>query len=47
VIPFYNNLGTPEADKRLLIYATGHYVSKSDRTKEILNWCDKYLGKVK
>jgi len=47
VMPFFNNLGTPEADKRLLIYETGHYVSKSDRTKEILSWCDKYLGPVK
>ena len=47
VMPFYNNLGTPEADKRLIIFETGHYVSKSDRTREILNWCDKYLGPVK
>jgi dienelactone hydrolase len=47
VMPFFKNLGTPEADKRLLLYETGHYVSKSERTKEILNWCDKYLGTVK
>ena len=47
VVPFFNNLGTPEADKRLLIYETGHFVPKIDRTREILNWCDKYLGLVK
>ena len=47
VVPFFNNLGTPEADKHLIIYETGHYVSKSDRTREILSWCDKYLGPVK
>ena len=47
VIPFFNNLGTPESDKRLLIYETGHYVTKANRTREILNWCDKYLGPVK
>jgi dienelactone hydrolase len=37
LIPFFNNLGTPEADKRLVIYETGHYVSKRDRTREILS----------
>jgi eukaryotic-like serine/threonine-protein kinase len=47
LMPFFNNLGTPEADKRLVIYETGHYVTKSDRTREILSWCDKYLGPVK
>jgi dienelactone hydrolase len=47
VMPFFNNLGTPEADKRLVIYETSHYVSKSDRTREILSWCDKYLGPVR
>jgi hypothetical protein len=47
VLPFFNNLGTPEADKRLFIYETGHYVTKANRTREILKWCDKYLGPVK
>jgi dienelactone hydrolase len=47
VMPFFNNLGTPEADKRLCIYETGHYVTKANRIREILNWCDKYLGPVK
>jgi hypothetical protein len=47
VMPFFNNLGTPEADMHLILYETGHYVSKSDRTRELLSWCDKYLGPVK
>jgi dienelactone hydrolase len=47
VMPFFNLLGTPAADKRICIYETGHYTSKADRTREILNWCDKYLGSVK
>ena len=45
--PFFNLLGTPEKDKRLCIYETDHYVSKSDMIKEVLGWLDKYLGPVK
>ena len=47
VIPFFNLLGTPKEDKRLCIIEAGHNFYKADRTKEILNWCDKYLGPVK
>ena len=47
VMPFFKLLGTPEADKRLCIYETSHYTTKYERTREILNWCDKYLGPVK
>jgi hypothetical protein len=44
VIPFYNILGTPEADKRLCIYEAGHYVLYKYRVKEVLEWLDKYFG---
>jgi dienelactone hydrolase len=44
VIPFYNLLGTPEADKRLCIYEAGHYVLYKYRVKEVLEWLDKYFG---
>lgn len=47
VIPFFKLLGTPEKDKRLCIIEAGHNFYKTDRTREILNWCDKYLGPVK
>ena len=47
VKPFYKLLGTPPEHKRLKIYETDHYVSKNDIIKEVLNWCDKYLGPVK
>ncbi len=47
VMPFFKLLGTPEADKRLCIYETSHYVYKSDVIREVLNWCDKYLRPVK
>jgi dienelactone hydrolase len=44
VIPFYNLLGTPEADKRLCIYEASHYISYKYRVKEVLGWLDKYFG---
>ncbi len=47
VMPFFKLLGTPDADKRLCIYETSHYIQKSNKIREILNWCDKYLGPVK
>ena len=47
VKPFYEFLGTPEKDKRLISYETDHYVPKNEMIKEVLNWCDIYLGPVK
>ena len=46
VLPFYNFLGTPEQDKRLIPYETDHYVPRNEMIKEVLAWCDKYLGPV-
>jgi len=46
VMPFYNLLGTPEADKRLCIYEAGHYILYKYRVKEVLGWLDKYFGPV-
>jgi eukaryotic-like serine/threonine-protein kinase len=45
--PFFNLLGTPENQKRLIIYETDHYVAKTDMVKEVLGWCDKYMGPAK
>ena len=42
--PFIDLLGTPEEDKRLCIYETDHYVTKSDMIREVLGWLDKYFG---
>jgi dipeptidyl aminopeptidase/acylaminoacyl peptidase len=41
-------LGTPEKDKRHVIFETAHDVTvmRADFTREVLNWLDKYLGKV-
>ena len=47
VIPFYNLLGTPAADKKTLVYDTDHDVPASEMIKETLNWLDKYFGPAK
>ena len=47
VKPFFNLLGTPVKDKKLILYETDHYVPKSEIVKETLNWLDKYFGPAK
>jgi len=47
--PFYKNLGTPEADKKLIITDSNHFVasySANQLISETLDWLDKYLGPV-
>jgi predicted Ser/Thr protein kinase/predicted esterase len=40
-------LGTPEADKRHVLFDYGHIPPKNDETiKEVLDWLDRYLGPV-
>jgi dipeptidyl aminopeptidase/acylaminoacyl peptidase len=46
-LPFFNLLGTPVKDKRQVVYETDHFVPKNEMIKEVLNWCDRYLGPVK
>jgi eukaryotic-like serine/threonine-protein kinase len=45
--PMFSLLGTPAADKKNIIYASGHLVPRTDFMRETLNWYDKYLGPVK
>ena len=48
--PFFDHLGTPEADKKLTITDSNHFVgaySANQLISESLDWLDKYLGKVK
>ncbi len=45
--PMYNFLGTPAADKKHIIYESGHLVPRIVFVKETLEWFDKYLGPVK
>lgn len=45
--PMFNLLGTPEKDKKIILFDGGHLVPKSELMKESLSWFDKYLGPVK
>ncbi len=46
-LPLFRLLGTPEKDKRQVIYESGHMVPARDLIRESLDWLDKYLGPVK
>jgi hypothetical protein len=45
-LPLFHLLGTPEADKRHVIYDCGHAVVGKDLIRPSLDWLDKYLGPV-
>ena len=45
--PMFGLIGTPEKDKKIILYEGGHLVPKSELMKESLSWFDKYLGPVK
>ena len=38
--------GTPEADKRHVIFDTDHSIPRNAGIRETLDWLDKYLGPV-
>ncbi len=45
--PLYDLLGTPNKDKKLVLYDTDHYLPLEKCIRESLDWLDKYLGPVK
>jgi len=47
-LPMFHMIGTPEAEKRHVVFDTPHDVSqqKTELSREVLAWLDKYLGKV-
>ena len=45
--PFFDFLGTAEADKKHFIAAGGHIMPIIDLTRETLDWFDQYLGEVR
>lgn len=47
-LPMFRMIGTPEAEKRHVVFDTPHDVSqqKTELSREVLAWLDKYLGKV-
>ena len=47
-IPLFRHLGTPEKDKRHVIFEGGHAPLRvKSLIKDILDWLDRYLGPVK
>ncbi len=45
--PFFRFLGTSDADKKYVLYETGHAPPRKDLIRESLDWLDRYLGPVK
>jgi len=46
IAPMYHLLGTPEKDKRQVIFDTGHALPGNQALKEVFDWLDRYLGRV-
>ncbi|HMF77275.1 MAG TPA: hypothetical protein VK604_16570, partial [Bryobacteraceae bacterium] len=44
--PLFQLLGTPERDKRHILFDTGHLITLQDLKREVPNWLDRYLGPV-
>jgi pimeloyl-ACP methyl ester carboxylesterase len=42
--PMFRLLGTPQNEKKMLVYASGHLVPSTEFIKETLAWLDTYLG---
>jgi serine/threonine protein kinase len=47
-LPLFRRLGTPEHDKRHVLYDGGHgALPRGEEVRETLDWFDKYLGPVR
>ena len=46
-LPLLRLLGVPEADKRHVLFDTGHAVPRIPMIKEVLDWLDRHLGSVR
>jgi serine/threonine protein kinase/dienelactone hydrolase len=46
-LPLFQLLGTPEMNKRHVIYESGHDLPRKEVIRETLDWLDRYLGPVK
>jgi formylglycine-generating enzyme required for sulfatase activity/dienelactone hydrolase len=45
-IPMYRLLGAPDAQKRRVVYDTGHNIPRPDLIRESLDWLDTHVGRV-
>ncbi len=49
IMPFYENLGTPESDRKIIVTDANHFVGAYNADlviAETLDWLDRYLGPV-
>jgi len=46
-LPYYERLGLPEDDKKIVVTEAGHSTPREIWIKEMLGWLDRYLGPVK
>lgn len=47
--PFFETLGTPQADKKIIVTDANHFVLSYEANlviSETLNWLDRYVGPV-
>jgi serine/threonine protein kinase/dienelactone hydrolase len=44
--PMFRLLGVPDAQKRRVVYETGHNIPRQELVRETLDWLDRYLGAV-
>ena len=42
--PMLRFLGTPEDDKRHVLFDSGHELPRNPMIKEVLDWLDRHLG---
>lgn len=45
--PFFELLGAPPENKRLVVAESGHFVPRPELIRESLDWLDRYLGPVR
>ena len=46
-LPLFRGLGTPQKDKRNVLFDAGHVATRNEMIKETLDWLDLYLGPAK
>ena len=45
-LPMFELFGSPDGQKRRVVYDTGHNIPRPELIKESLDWLDEYLGKT-
>jgi formylglycine-generating enzyme required for sulfatase activity/dienelactone hydrolase len=46
-VPMFRLFGAPDAQKKRVVYDTGHNIPRPDLIRESLDWLDRYLGSVR